>query len=103
MSPDDPVAQDRTYGAVYVADGHLDSSFLPFINAFGGLIDDLPVQVVLERVCLWMHLPNGLTADSTRLGEDKREVQALAFPVVNSFTATEPVDLANHVVEPLEA
>ena len=103
MGPDDPVTQNRANGAVYVTDRHLEGSLLTGADAVGNLVDDLPVQVVLEHIRLRLNPPKSTTVGSVRPGQDQREVQVLAFPMVDGLAETEPGDLADHVVERLEA
>ena len=100
----DAVAEDRAHGAVDVANRHFQARCACLLPGPAPSCS----MIFQSRWSLCMSLCGANAAQRAAvrlvgLGEHGREVQALGLPMLDRLVETEPLDLADHVVELAEA
>ena len=95
--------EDRADCAVCIVDRQLDIDLLSALQRRSAELQQLLVQRLVEPVVLRRNTVRGDLRADFRAVEDRREVEALRFPLVDRLTHIEQVAAADHLIERAEA
>ena len=103
MQTHDAVTQYRSDRAVDISDRQLDRHSLLVLDGIPRLVQDLPVQMRLQRIRLRAHAANRPAVRGVRRGQHGREIQPTGLEVLDRRAAAQLLDPADHLLKPAEA